>query len=210
MKRPAPKIGERQFRAAEIEKAADKPRTIRFVASDETVDRYGDIIRAGGWQLDNFKRNPVLLFGHNSREPPIGTADAWIEGKSLLADATFLPLGVSDFADEIWRIVDAGALRAVSVGFLPSEFNGIYAEDDPDHEDWPIGIEFVAQELLELSVVPVPANPQALAVARSLALSEATTRRLFTDDARAVAQVAAESRRRSITIARQRVGAFDR
>ena len=38
---------------------------MRFVASDESVDRYGDIIRASGWQLDNFRKNPVLLFAHD-------------------------------------------------------------------------------------------------------------------------------------------------
>lgn len=203
MRRAKPKSGEKQFRAAEIEKDT-KARTIRFVASDETVDRYGDIIRVAGWDLSNYRRNPVLLFGHNSREPPIGTSNAWIEGTRLLADATFLPLGVSDFADEIWRIIDAGALRAVSVGFLPTEDpNFMWAADDPNHDSWPVGFEYIAQELLELSVVPVPANPEALALARSLA-TERTTRRLFVDDTRAVAHVAAERARTTITLARNR------
>jgi hypothetical protein len=203
-KRAAPKVGDRLFRAAAIEKA-DKDRTIRVVASDETVDRYGDIIRVSGWDLGNFKANPVLLFGHNSRQPPIGTADAFIDGKRLMADAEFLPEGVSNFADEIWRIVDAGALRAVSVGFLPTETpNPIWRDDDEDSGIL-TGFEFVGQELLELSVVPVPANPSALALARSLA-SETTIRRLFPDDARAFAHVAAASRRRSITLARLRGG----
>jgi len=189
-----------QYRAAEIERAADKARTIRFVASDESVDRYGDIIRVGGWDLGNFKKNPVLLFGHASREPPIGVADAWVEGKQLLADATFLPEGVSAFADEIWRIVEAGALSAVSVGFLPTEDPNVLRDEK---NEYVTGFEFIAQELLELSVVSVPANPQALAVARGVA-SDATIRRLFTDDARASAHVAAELRRRSITLTRLR------
>jgi phage head maturation protease len=206
MKREAPQKGERVYRAAEIEKSSDKPRTISFIASDETVDRYGDIIRVEGWDLTQYKKNPVMLFGHNSREPPIGTTDVRIEGKQLLADATFLPEGVSDFADEIWRIVDAGALRAMSVGFLPTAMpTAIWAEDDPEHEGWPTGYEFNGQELLENSVVPVPANPAALALARSVA-SARTIRRLFTDDARALAHVAAESRRRSIQLARLRAG----
>jgi hypothetical protein len=202
--RMPPKAGEKQTRDVDITKAGN--RTIRFVASDETVDRYGDIIRVDGWQLDNFAKNGPLLFGHASREPPIGTAKAWVEGKQLLADATFLPEGVSDFADEVWRITDAGALKSVSVGFLPTKApNYLWADDDPDHEEWPIGFEFVGQELLELSVVPVPANPAALALARSVA-SEQTTRRLFIPDARASAHVAAETRRRTINLARLRAG----
>jgi phage head maturation protease len=176
------------------------------VASDETVDRYGDIIRAAGWDLKQYLKNPVMLFGHNSREPPIGTTKVWVEGTQLLAEATFLPEGVSDFADEIWRIVDAGALRAMSVGFMPTEMpKPIWAENDPDHEDWPTGYEFNGQELLENSVVPVPANPAALALARSVA-SDTTIRRLFHHEASASARIAAESRRRSLTLARLRAG----
>jgi hypothetical protein len=30
---------------------------MRFVASDESIDRYGDIVRASGWQLDKFRKN---------------------------------------------------------------------------------------------------------------------------------------------------------
>lgn len=203
--RTAPKKGEQLFRAAEIEKAADKPRTISFVASDETVDRYGDIIRADGWDLTAYKKNPVLLFGHNSREPPIGTTDVRIDGKRLMAEATFLPEGVSAFADEIWRIVDAGALRAMSVGFLPTETPLPIWKDDDEETGIITGFEFVGQELLENSIVPVPANPAALAVARSVA-SDGTIRRLFIDDARASAHVAAAHRRRQLDLLRLRAG----
>lgn len=207
MTRKPPRVGENVYRAADIEDAA--ARTFRVVASDESVDRYGDIIRASGWQLGNFEKNGPLLFGHGRvHTPPIGTAVAWVEDEMLLADATFLPEGTSDFADEIWRIVEAGALKAVSVGFLPTVApNLIRGEPDDDGYAPVTGYEFVGQELLELSVVPVPANPQALAVARSLA-SEATIQRLFIDDARASAHVAAASRRRSLQLARQRVGYF--
>jgi HK97 family phage prohead protease len=205
MQRTVPKAGERQYRAAEIEKDESKARTVQFIASDESVDRYGDIIRADGWDLSNYKKNPVMLFGHNSREPPIGTTEVWVNNKKqLMAKATFLPEGVSAFADEIWRIVDAGALRAMSVGFLPTEAPNLIWKNDDEETGIVTGFEFIAQELLENSVVPVPANPQAIAAARSLAC-EQTIRRLFTDDARALAHVAAEQRRRTITLTRLRV-----
>lgn len=203
--RIVPMVGDRLFLDRTVEKS-ERARTIRFVASDETVDRYGDIIRANGWLLDNFKRNPVLLFGHNSREPAIGTAKAWVDGTQLLADATFAAEGKSAFADEVWNLVDADIMRAVSVGFLPTKPpNLIMSEPGDDGATHVTGFEFIEQELLELSVVSVPANPAALALARSLA-SEATIRRTFTDDARAFAHVAAAHRRRSIDIARRRAG----
>jgi len=200
--RTVPTTDTRLERAARrVDKAEGKARTLRFVASDETVDRYGDIIRADGWQLDTYHHNPVLLFAHDSRAP-IGNAKVWVENKSLLADATFAPEGKSALADEIWNLVDADVVRAVSVGFLPTVAPNVM-RGEPDKNGYApiIGFEFIGQELLELSVVSVPANPAALALARSLA-SDATIRRLFIPDPSALAQVAAEQRRRSITLTR--------
>ena len=49
--------------------ARDKADGLDFVLSDETVDRMGEIITADGWELDNFKKNPIALFNHNSNFP---------------------------------------------------------------------------------------------------------------------------------------------
>src|SRR6187399_272538 len=120
--RTAPQVGVPQTRAAILERAAGDggSRRARFVASDETVDRYGDIIRASGWQLENFRQNPVLLFGHQTDSLPIGKVEPIaVEGTRLIAHAEFLPEGVSSFADSVWSLIEHGALNAVSVGFLP-------------------------------------------------------------------------------------------
>ena len=34
-----------------------------FVLSDETPDRLGDVIMSDGWQLEEFRQNPIALFG---------------------------------------------------------------------------------------------------------------------------------------------------
>jgi hypothetical protein len=52
-----------------IHKAAASADGLDFVLSDETVDRYGDVIVASGWQLANFKKNPIALFGHDQSTP---------------------------------------------------------------------------------------------------------------------------------------------
>jgi HK97 family phage prohead protease len=192
-------------RGAVIKAVDSKARTMSFVASDENVDRYGDIIRASGWQLDNFRNNPVLLFAHDSRQPPVGQVPSIeVVGTELIADCLFRPEGDSQLSDDVWRAVEGGFLRAVSVGFTPI---GPINELVDSAGNW-TGYEFTSQELLELSVVPVPANPQALAVAKSLGIADATARLLFTPDPRAVAQVAVEARRRSIDLlkAQRRAG----
>ena len=203
--REAPKLGALLRRGAMIKAVDSKARTMRFVASDESVDRYGDIVRAAGWQLDNFRKNPVLLFAHDSRQPPVGQVPSIeVVGTELIADCLFRPEGDSLLSDDVWRAVEGGFLRAVSVGFTPT---GPINELVDSAGNW-TGYEFTSQELLELSVVPVPANPQALAVAKSLGIADATARLLFTPDPRAVAQVAVEARRRSIDLlkAQRRAG----
>jgi HK97 family phage prohead protease len=164
-----------QHKTAQFAEIDSEKRTATFVASDESVDSYGDIVRVAGWELERFKKNPVLLWGHKSSEPPIGTVpEVWKDGTRLMARAQFLDEGVSDMADRIWKIVKAGALRAVSVGFWPTK-----APNDLKNEknEW-TGYEWIAQELMELSVVCVPANANALmAEARAAGMTDDMTRR---------------------------------
>jgi len=162
------------YRAARGVKAAD--RSLQFVASDESTDRYGDIIRASGWELESFRRNPVFLWAHQDKSPPIGrVASVEVKGTELLANVDFLPPGENDFADKLWLMVEGKALQAVSVGFIPTVPPNVRATANGDV----LGYEFVGQELLELSLVTVPANPNALAVAKSLGFHDDALRALF-------------------------------
>ena len=202
--RTAPAIGAPQKRdfvsTIERDSQSGSNRRVRFVASDETVDRYGDIIRANGWQLDNFRKNPVLLFSHQSRQLPVGKVDPIaVEGTRLIAHAEFTPEGMNDFADTVFAMVDGGFMKAVSVGFMPlASPNPIF---DPDGSF--TGFEYVAQELLELSVVPVPANPNALQLARSLNLSDEFVREPFAPpETNAQPAIAAAHRTHTINLAR--------
>lgn len=169
MKRTNVMTGGSLYRAAVgLELPEGDSRTIRFIASNEEVDRYGDIVRASGWVLDNFKNNPVLLFGHQSRELPIGrVSKIGVEGTQLIADAEFMPASMNEKAESVFQMLKAKFLNAVSVGFKPlMRPNQI---KDPGTNEWTGGYEFIKQELLELSVVPVPALAGALAVSRSFA-----------------------------------------
>ncbi|NKI20347.1 hypothetical protein HFN20_03700 [Paenibacillus dendritiformis] len=53
-------------------KSPTENRVLRFIGSTETEDRDQDVIRATGWQLENYKKNPVFLWAHDYTVPPIG------------------------------------------------------------------------------------------------------------------------------------------
>ena len=137
-------------------------RTLRFCFSDNSVDRMNDTIAAAGWDLTDFLANPVALWAHDSSAPPIGGArNVGVEGDRLLGDIEFAPPETYAFADTIYRLVLGKFLRAVSVGFMPTRY--AFVENDPERG---FGIDFLEQSLLEISVCPVPANPNALQEAR--------------------------------------------
>ncbi len=139
---------------------------MEFVLSDATVDRYGDSIVANGWDLASFERNPIALFGH-SHDYPIGRwSDLRVEGGKLIGRLNLAARGTSARIDELIGLVEQGILRAVSVGFMPKKAEPI----DPGKPY--AGQRYLEQELLETSLVSVPANPAALAVAKSMQVSE--------------------------------------
>jgi len=148
------------------EVGSDDERVLRFAGSVESEDRDGDIIEVAGWELDNYKKNPVFLWAHNYRQPPVGKAvNVWVEDKTLFFDIKFATKEEYEFADTIYRLYKGEYLRAVSVGFIPKEWEARYEGEGRDRR-W-LGNTFKRQELLELSAVPVPAHQDALMVARS-------------------------------------------
>jgi HK97 family phage prohead protease len=160
-------VGAQLERLGSVARAADDgSRIVRFVLSDGSVDRMGDVIDPYGWELTAFRANPVVLFAHLSSEPPVGRmVRTFVANDRLMGDVEFASADVYPFADQIYKLVVNGFIRACSVGFLPIEWQ---FSDDGDRQ---FGIDFKRQELLELSIVPVPANQNALvqAAVKSLA-----------------------------------------
>ena len=157
---------------------------LEFVLSDATIDRYGDIVEPAGWDLKNFQQNPIALFGHSAGFP-IGTwTNLRVEGGKLIGRLKLAARGTSARIDELIGLVEQGVLRAVSVGFRPLESEPI----DPKR---PYGPQrYKRQELLETSLVSVPANPAAVALAKSLNVSSETISLAFGEHA--------ETRRRDV------------
>lgn len=148
---------------AEGEKDEDP---IVFAISSSVVDRANDTVDVNGWELSNYQKNPVVLWAHDGYQPPIGKAlSLWTEEQKLKSRATFTPKDLNPFGHMVGRMVRGGFLNAVSVGFAPLEYK--VADDRDDGDSWWAPLDFTKQELLEYSVVPIPANPEALVEARS-------------------------------------------
>lgn len=124
---------------------------LTIVASDETLDRYNEVVPLDAWDLKNYKKNPVLLVNHDYRvENIVGRAkNIKITDEGL----TFTPEfhNITELARNVSEMVKQEQLLSVSVGFLPHA--PVKDGDRPSNE------------LLEISFVPVPANPNAMALA---------------------------------------------
>lgn len=140
--------------------------SVSFVASTSSPDRHGDTVQAAGWKLDNFKKNPVLLWAHSHYDPPVGKVGAVsIAGDKLIAEkCVFTSEDENPFGAGVGRMVKGGFLNTVSVGFMPLKWEARF-----DEEGEFLGYNFLEQELLELSVVPVPAHPDALVTSKAFA-----------------------------------------
>ena len=150
------------FSCADIKQDGEEDdRTMVFTISTGEVDREGDTLAPGGWELEEFRKMGVVLWGHDSSLPPIAEPkDVWVEDGKLTARAKFAPADLDHpmgmgFGATVYRMYQLGLLKAVSVGFDPSDWSF--------NETRGAGaVDFHKQKLLEFSAVPVPANAGAL------------------------------------------------
>jgi HK97 family phage prohead protease len=161
---------------------SDSDRTLEFVGSDETPDRDHDIIEVAGWNLAEYMKNPVFLWAHQHHDLPVGKAINVIKdiaAKKLRFKIKFPTAEEYPFADTVYRMYKGGYLNATSVGFRGVKYQ---TRNEPEVQmlpEWQRGRRYIEQDLLELSAVPVPANPNALISARSAGIITAKTAKYF-------------------------------
>jgi len=143
-------------------------RVLEYIISNETPDRYGDIVRASGIDLSNYKREPVIHLSHDTHKFPVANSiKVWYDSQAkavkawaLFADDRVDRTGLSDTA---FRFCSSGFMKGASVGFLPRDSYTPKSEEEREE----IGLgeqgrEYKECELLEWSVCSVPCNPDAL------------------------------------------------
>ena len=162
-----------------IEKAAKlQEGEVEFVVSTNALDAHGERIDVDGIDIKDYKKNPVVLWGHDGFNLPIAKATKiWKESGKLMARAKFYLK--DDFARKVYEYIVDGYLNAVSIGGMVKD----WGED---------GITIKGLLMKEFSVVSIPANQEALVASKSLdgnqkaelrALGNAYARKLLESEA---------------------------
>lgn len=149
-------LAEKLFAAISTVKAVEikGEGTFKVIASTADFDRDGEKILVEGWDFKNYLQNPIILFGHkyNDLNAIIGAAtDIQTNKSEVIISGVFAATDAGQYARKLY---DDGILRTVSVGFIPRKRDANIITE---------------AELLEVSFVPVPANPHALSLSKEFA-----------------------------------------
>ena len=154
----------------EIRKAQTESRKVTFVASDGTRDSAGTVLNQDGWDLGRFNKNGIIGYQHkvyggwddtDNPDNVIGKGHAYVEDGKLMVDIEFEPKEINELAEKVYQKVLFGSLKAVSVGFLPVG-KGSWGKGEEALDGKNPTYYYAGQQLLEVSVVNIPANPNAL------------------------------------------------
>lgn len=154
----------RYIETPQIRKAEEEDRTVEFIASDSSVDSYGTVLPVDKWDLSRYAKNPVVgyqhdIYGNDDPDNVIGKGAAFVEDDKLVIRVTFEPKEINEKAEKVYQKVLFGTLRGVSVGFAPI---GEGHWGDAKRAENPDVFYYEGQELLEVSVVNIPSNANAV------------------------------------------------
>ena len=138
----------------------------KFVISTDAPDRYDDIVDVATMKFENYRKNPVIPWGHHYDEPPvgkcveIGVVENRIEGVAEWDQAPENTRGVL-----VASMFRRKMLSAVSIGFRPGRYvaRSQLPKDDRRFKDGGYGVVYYDSDMMEFSPVVIPANTEALA-----------------------------------------------
>jgi HK97 family phage prohead protease len=134
-------------------------RQVLVRASSPSVDLAGDIVEQSGIILSAYHANPVVLWQHDPAQPIARAIQTGMSGGNLTALVQFPPTGTSEQSDEAWRLIQAGIVSTVSIGFDPIKTEPLHGGRR--------GVKYLQSLLLEISFVSIPANGDAGVIARA-------------------------------------------
>lgn len=131
---------------------------IEGIIATEDVDRQGEKMDIKGLDIKKFMASggPVL-YGHDYQGLPIGKTESIRKSGGQLIARFKLAIDISQLANQVYDLILGNFLTGLSIGFIGKEF-------DDENNTW------IKSEMLEFSVVPVPANSEAMITAKSKGL----------------------------------------
>lgn len=183
----------RRLLNAEVRVLDDQRGIVEYVASDETIDSYREVILASGWRFDLFQKNAPFVDSHDYSgiDKLVGKVLDWrIEGRRLVETVQWaIDVPENGLAQLGWKMTQGGYLKAVSVGFFPVAAVGRWMDDPKPFQQLcqQLGVDptvvsciYTEQQQIELSACILGANPNALAKAmREGAIAEGDITRAF-------------------------------
>jgi hypothetical protein len=175
---------EARFLGATERSAPDGRKIYKAIATTAALDRYGEVVLPMGCDDKHFKNNPVLVAIHDSRQVTIGHLESWdITKDAITVELTFTQDELGQTFEQRYINRD---MNAFSIGFRPKA-NGVteiwspwggkppevksmefklpngetHVLDFTNMEQIPFSV-YTHWDWLELSPVPIPANPEAL------------------------------------------------
>lgn len=147
-----------------VKVTGDAPRRIKGYASTKDIDRVRDIVEPSAFKetIDVFMKNPLLCFNHNWNEGLGKVLSVTIDENGLFVECEIAK--GTPLADQVWTLIEQGVYRAFSFGFK------ILADRDVEEDASTFARRVITKlDLLEVSVVTVPANANAtFSLAKSL------------------------------------------
>lgn len=147
---------------------------VEFIVSNSATDRYGESIVMEGINTEKYMSNPVVLWGHDYNALPLGrTLRLRKDGGNLIALVQF-DTDLSEFANTVYQQILRGTISAASIGGLVQS----YGLNEDNTTDWATIAEL---EMVEWSVVAVPANPEALVLSKAFGIEEQELKKQYID-----------------------------
>jgi HK97 family phage prohead protease len=130
----------------------DRDRSVGLLFSTADLDLDDEVVEQS-WVLDRFLKNPVVLWSHDASKLPIGkVTELSVTPQGLAGRIKFATERANPEAERVYQAVREGIVRAASVRFRPRSRM-------PEEREGRLVQVLSANELLEVSLTPVPSNP---------------------------------------------------
>lgn len=138
---------------------AEGKRQVELIMSTSNLDRDKDKLEASGCKYEKYMKNAVVLKDHRWNVDSIVAKciEIKISGNKVIGIVEFPEEGLVPEADKIYKMIQAGLINAVSVGYFMTK----YMRNDFG------GLDIAEWEILEVSFVAIPANADAGISAKS-------------------------------------------